>query len=225
MIKLQTTDPPVAQFLTEMAQFSLPGTTNPYAATKDPECPARARLRNLELYLSYFRKNGCPVLLVGEAFGYRGGRVTGIPFTSEWVVINNHRFREWFPEIRRQYRRCAEPGALSREATATIAWKTFAEFTHPPCCWNIVPVHPYDQSRGIWSNRGPTAGEVAAGAPFTQSLIGLLNPGKIIAVGRFAGNGLTKMDIEHATVRHPSQGGATHFRDQILALLQDIPQI
>ena len=41
------------------------------------------RRKNLELYLSDLASRKPTVLLIGEAPGYQGSRLTGVPFTSE----------------------------------------------------------------------------------------------------------------------------------------------
>ena len=50
-------------------------------ATHNQYADSPLRRDRLRLYLEGRRR--APVLLVGEAAGYRGARVSGIPFTSE----------------------------------------------------------------------------------------------------------------------------------------------
>ena len=111
----------------------------------------RARLRE---YLH--AHEDAPVLLVGEAPGYRGARLSGIPFTSERQLTGH--------------------GA---EATATIVQRTLAELGLDVLCWNVVPTHP-GTSR---SNRRPTALEVRAARPFLEEVA---SERRILAVGRLA---------------------------------------
>ena len=112
----------------------------------------RSRLRD---YLEAHA--GSELLLVGEAAGYRGARVSGIPFTSERHLT----------------------GTGPAEATATIVQRTLAELELDALCWNVVPTHPGTAT----SNRRPTKAEVAAGRPFLEELA---HGRRILAVGRLA---------------------------------------
>lgn len=181
---------------------------------------ADRRAHHLQLYLEQQLERGCKTILIAEAFGYRGGRVTGVPLTSERIVQTNTLFQNRFPALAAAYECCREPEALQTEATASIAWKVFENgMAAVPLCWNIVPVHPYHPERGIWSNRPPRPSEIAAGAPFAKRLIALFEPERIVAVGRCAERGLAGAGIDAVTVRHPSNGGARLFREQMLEIL------
>ena len=116
---------------------------------------AAARRERLRAYLQ--ARQDAPLLLVGEAAGYRGARVSGIPFTSERQLT----------------------GRGPAEATATIVQRTLAELELEPLCWNVVPTHPGTPA----SNRRPTRAEVEAARPFLEELaLGR----RILAVGRLA---------------------------------------
>jgi uracil-DNA glycosylase len=117
---------------------------------------ARRRSR-LARYLD--ARRDCPLLLVGEAAGYRGARVSGIPFTSERQLS----------------------GTGPAEATATIVHRVLAELGVEPdvLLWNVVPTHPGTDC----SNRKPTREEVEGGLPFLEELAA---GRRTIAVGRLA---------------------------------------
>jgi uracil-DNA glycosylase len=123
---------------------------------REGEGAARRRDR-LERYLD--ERAGAPLLLIGEAPGYRGARVSGIPFTSERQLT----------------------GTGPAEATASIVHRVLAELglAELVLLWNVVPTHPGTAS----SNRAPTRGEVAAGRVFADELAG---GRRVIAVGRIA---------------------------------------
>lgn len=115
------------------------------------------RCKRLLAYLQ--ARQDAPLLLVGEAAGYRGARVSGIPFTSERQLT----------------------GTGPAEATATIVHRVLGELgiEQDVLLWNVVPTHPGTAT----SNRRPTRPEVEAGLPFVR---GLARDRRVIAVGRLA---------------------------------------
>jgi uracil-DNA glycosylase len=128
---------------------------------------ARRRAR-LAAYLE--ERADAPLLLVGEAPGYRGARVSGIPFTSERQVT----------------------GAGPAEATATIVQRVLHELglAEQVLLWNVVPTHPGTAT----SNRAPTRAEVAAGRVFAEELA---RGRRVLAVGRLAHGALGGTYVRH----------------------------
>jgi uracil-DNA glycosylase len=164
-------------FIERLADAHIGTTFNFY---RDGERAALLR-RRLEAYLA--ARAEAPVLLVGEAAGYRGARVSGLPFTSERQLS----------------------GAGPAEATATIVQRALAELgvADRVVLWNLVPTHPHrpDEPR---SNRAPTRAEIVAGRPF---LTALSRGRRVVAVGRLAAR-----ELGGTAIRHPSHGGAGDFR-------------
>src|SRR5919197_3037382 len=113
--------------------------------------------------LAYLRaRENAPLLLVGEAAGYRGARVSGVPFTSERQLT----------------------GTGPAEASATIVHRVLAELglEEIVLLWNLVPTHPHVVHRPD-TNRRPTRAEVEASRTFLEELAA---GRRVVAVGRLA---------------------------------------
>jgi uracil-DNA glycosylase len=148
-------------FVARLAAAEIGETYNQYAAS-------RLLCSRLRSYLE--ARCGAEIVLVGEAAGYRGARVSGIPFTSERQLT----------------------GSGPAEATATIVHRVLAELgvEDEVLLWNVVPTHPGDEI----SNRRPTRAEVEAASPFLDEL----TRGRVaIAVGRLAAAALDAPYVRH----------------------------
>ena len=152
---------------------------------------AGLRLERLAAYLAGRRR--ARLLLVGEAAGYRGARVSGVPFTSERQLT----------------------GSGPAEASATIVHRVLEELgvEDDVLLWNLVPTHPH-RPGNPHSNRSPTRVEISAGRRFVQELA---RGRRIIAVGRLA-----ETELGAPFVRHPSHGGGPEFRRGLLRVLGEL---
>jgi uracil-DNA glycosylase len=167
--------------------------------------PGRLRERNLRRYLE---RPHAPVLLLGEAPGWRGMTVTGVPFTS---------VREVQAGVLPGLDLPPDPQA-PWEASSRVFWATMAEWQGPlPLSWPIYPHHPFVTGKPQ-TNRTPRSSEVRAGGPAALELIRALGIETVVAVGRKAQGALAEAGIEAPAVRHPAQGGARLFTEQVLAL-------
>ena len=173
------------------------------------------RRRNLRLYLEELEAIGPRLLLVGEAVSYRGGRLTGIPFVSESVMLCGVDGR--FLGAERGYRKADPTTPVSTEASATMVWATIRHIEPLPLLWNAFPFHPFSAGNPF-SNRMPSAGELAIGAKFVTQLLRLFPIERVVAVGNQASRCLGSLGVEHVKVRHPSQGGKRLFVDGVARL-------
>lgn len=187
---------------------------NPYGYACAPNSVRRA---NLRLYLRQMVRKRPSVLLVGEAPGYRGCRLTGVPFTSEHLLLQGIAGMGLLGAAR-GYGKTAETQRPTREATATIAWGTFAACRQTPLLWNALPFHPH-RAGEPFSNRTPAQREVACGEPFVRALLQIFAIREVVAVGNKAETALRAWDIAHHKVRHPSHGGKRAFETGITAVL------
>lgn len=165
-------------FVESLARARIGDTFNQYAAS-------RIRRERLTAYLR--RRRCAQYVVVGEAAGYRGARVSGLPFTSERQLT----------------------GSGPAEATATIVHRVLAELglEDDVLLWNVVPTHPHRRGEPR-SNRRPARAEVRAGMAFLERIAARR---QLIAVGRVAHSALGG-----AYVRHPSHGGSAEFRAGLL---------
>jgi uracil-DNA glycosylase len=175
------------EFIERLRRARIGATFNFY---RDGAGAARRRER-LRSYLD--ARASAPLLLVGEAAGYRGARLSGIPFTSERQLT----------------------GTGPAEATATIVSRVLAELgiEEETLCWNVVPTHPHVAGRPD-TNRRPTRPEVEASRPFLDQLT---SGRRVVAVGRLA-----ERSLGSPAVPHPSRGGASAFREAMLKLLSAV---
>lgn len=171
------------------------------------------RRRNLRLYLEEMDAIGPRVLLLGEAVSYRGGRLTGIAFVSEALMLGgieiaSHPGRIFGAD--RGYRKATPGPRLSTEASATMVWGTIARLDPLPLLWNAFPFHPFHPGNRD-SNRMPAVAELQSGARFIEWLLRLFPIEHVVAVGNHASHSLTALRVTHTKVRHPSQGGKNLF--------------
>lgn len=167
------------------------------------------RRDNLRRYLQEMEAFHPRILLVGEAPGYRGCRITGVPFTSPSLLIQGVEGLGLFG-IHRGYRIPEELKGIRGESTATILWQTLASLQTIPLLWNAFPFHPHLKGNPH-SNRSPTQGELEVGKYFLQQIWLYFQPLKVIAVGNVAERVLMEGGIPCFKVRHPAQGGKRQF--------------
>ena len=190
----------------------------------------RIRARNLTAYLDE-RMRSARLLLLAEAAGYRGCHVSGLPMTSERLLLGFGR-----PAIdpdaifRGKKTRLTRPDSTLggkqgvTEPTASTVWGTLLGAGIDPrsfVLWNTFPFHPHQPGRPH-SNRAPSRSELEGAHEFLPQLLALfVGDPMVVAVGRIAQRASETIGISCFPVRHPSQGGASVFRAEVLRLLRN----
>ena len=203
-------------FVEELAKTQVtPNVYNQYSyQCKENE----ARRDNLLLYLKNMYKLKPSVMLIGEAPGYRGCRLTGVPFTSEHLIIHGMDGLKLFGE-HAGYRLAARKDKLLKEATATIIWETMIKNDLIPLAWNAFPFHPHKDGDGQ-SNRTPLKSELIIGESSLLAMVDMFGIKRVVAVGNKADETLKKLHIPCYKVRHPAQGGKNDFVQGIMRIKQ-----
>ncbi len=191
---------------------------NPYRDTDAhdaPDAPATRRA-NLEAAVEAVARaapGGRPdVLVVAEAPGPWGCRFSGIPFTNERQLLDPD-----FPvEGRPSSVRFAQTGEPVREMSGGIYWDAMLPHWGRFWTWNAVPFHPHRADEPL-TIRTPGVREVRRWHGLLADVIGVLEPAAVLAVGRKAEGALAAVGADPIYVRHPSQGGATLFREGVAA--------
>jgi hypothetical protein len=182
------------------------------------------RRRQLRAYLRK-RLGKAKLALIGEAVGYRGGHFSGIPMTSERILLgrsNKVRMKsdDLFSDVKP--RRTSKPEKFPEgfsEPTATIVWGTVLERglrAEQFILWNAFPWHSFDSHRGMLSNRMPNESERSAGLLVLKVFLKLFPCRQVVALGKIAAAQLQKLGVNAYCVRHPASGGAKLFRQQIV---------
>ncbi|MEV7682760.1 uracil-DNA glycosylase [Streptomyces sp. NPDC088341] len=181
-----------------------------------PDENGRLRDRNLRHYFELMADIRPDVILIGEAPGYRGHTITGVPFMSMRQLTARPGLITGAPEG--DGFEPPEAPAFTWEASSAAVWGALADWRGPlPISWPVYPNHPHEPGRPE-SNRTPRAAEIAAGVPIVMELAGAFSITTIIAVGRKAQYALARNGVTATAVRHPAQGGARIFATQLAAL-------
>ena len=187
------------------------------------------RRNQLHAYLEE-RLGKSKIAIIGEALGYRGGHFSGIPMTSERMLLGKKKAariepQQVFSSIKP--RRTSRPNKCKEgfsEPTATIVWSTLLalglkgeQFVQ----WNAFPWHSFDSRRGMLSNRMPNKFERSAGLLVLKAFLKLFPCDQIVALGKIAAAQLQQLSVNAHYVRHPGSGGAKLFRQQIEKIVKN----
>jgi len=242
----------VERFIKLLKQSPTGAVFNPWWELDEQNDIARiapmTRRQQLRSYLQQ-RLGRAKLVVIGEALGYRGGHFTGIPMTSERILLgkqadivaalNERRNREArFKngghhdksglQILSGFRPCRTskptvcPNGFS-EPTATIVWGALLKMGVLPSefvLWNAFPWHSFDPRHGLLSNRMPYKSEREAGLPVLNCFLKSFPTDQVVALGKLAAAQLGQLGVNAECVRHPASGGAKLFRQQIAKIVR-----
>ncbi|MFC9770486.1 MULTISPECIES: uracil-DNA glycosylase [unclassified Pseudarthrobacter] len=175
------------------------------------------RRNNLKLYLQEMLERRPSILLVGEAPGFRGMRITGVPFTNRTIFEGPaNSFGLFGPG--KGYVLPPEAAGVAAEPTATVMWEVLAELGVLPLLWSAFPWHPHKPGQPL-TNRTPRPSEAALGTLFWQALAELFAVRTIVAVGNVAHRSLLRSGLDAPKIRHPAHGGRAGFKSGLEQLL------
>lgn len=221
---------PLDSFIETLACYNEAGVFNPWRDT-DPLDLARYETSTLWPWMGWAGRRArlknhlqrdADFMLIGEAPGYQGCHFSGVPFTSEVLVMNNQ-----IPGIVTGGERLTSRERPFAEPSATIVWAALRSLGihERTVLWNAFPWHPHEEGE-LLTNRTPTAEELhwsSAGALALHAMVDMFPYTHIVAVGRKAEELLTACRIKaDACIRHPANGGATKFRDGLSAFVNSV---
>lgn len=194
-------------FVDALQSASLPDVFNPWR----DQCPIcdRAdapslRRENLRLFLERAIEVDAATMWIGRDLGYRGGRRTGVPLTDEVHLASASALMGDITLVR------ATEGPVVAERTAAVVWGVLRRVQRPTVLWNVFPFHPH-LAQDPMSNRPHTRVERDATWPLLEALIEMVQPARIVAIGRDASQALADLGVACDAVRHPSYGGQAEF--------------
>jgi hypothetical protein len=156
-------------------------------------------------------------ILCGEAPSHRGCRHSGIAFTSECLLLEGR-----IPGIPKTNHRLTSRPRPYFELSAKIVWDELYALgiEERTILWNALQMHPHEMGDER-SNRTPNSAEIEKGKRALEILVKEFPSAKVVAVGRTAERSLKSMGIPGvpvAYVRHPANGGARKFRQELKRL-------
>lgn len=197
----------LARQLTDNLPTGIPGLFNPWREWCEDDTEDNgpdARLHRLAHHL-----NCTPsYILVGEAPGYQGARVSGVAFTSERLILANA-----IPRLPKIDYRLTHRRLPFSEPSATIVWTRLQqlEIAEKTLLWNAVQMHPHRKGEPL-SNRTPTPDELMLGRSAIERLQLTFPNAVFIAIGKKSQAQLEAMGFPNCpAIRHPANGGANEF--------------
>lgn len=168
---------------------------------------------NLSVYLHKVLTQNSKLMLIGEAPGFLGCRLSGIPFTCEYNLTDKQILDIIKGE--KDYNIYSEENPRL-ELSASIVWTQiknwFYKYNSIPLLWNICPFHPHKVGN-VMCNRTPTKKEIEKGIKYFQILIDIFKIEQVWCIGRKSQKALYSSGREYPYLRHPAHGGSKEFQE------------
>lgn len=195
------------RFVAALAETRLDSVFNPWAdlcPVHDRDDAPDLRRANLERVLTAVLDAKVETMWIARDLGYRGGRRTGVALTDE-VHLQTAASSLGGIELSR-----ATNGPVVAERTAAVIYQVLERVAEPVLMWNVFPFHPHEAGDPM-SNRCHTRREREATWHLLEALVRMVQPKRVVAIGRDAHIALGDLDIIVLPVRHPSYGGQSEF--------------
>ena len=205
----------VKLFIDELKKYKGNNVFNPYSDICEIHDRFNApdiRTKNLKVILDSLLNTEVDSIWIGRDLGHRGGRRTGLALTDEAHL--DFASYTWDVELKK-----ATKGNRVAERTAANIWNFIKLIDEKIFMWNVFPFHPYEEGKQL-SNRGHTSKEREVGENILETLVSILEPNRIVAIGNDAFNCTSRMfaNNEVYKIRHPSYGGDKIFAKQLCDL-------
>lgn len=192
----------------------LPDTFNPWTSSSADDAPGNGPAARRERLAAHVGGTNVRLVLVGEAPGWVGCRSSGIPFTSEALLMAGA-----IPHVPQTGRLSLQPKPLA-ERSAQVVWDTLyrARAAESVVLWNSFSIHPHQAGKPL-TNRTPKTSEMAAGRSVIDLLRQHYHGVPFVAVGQKAAEALRSLGCLAEAIRHPAYGGDQEFRAGLLRYL------
>jgi len=197
------------ELLNALTNFTSPGVFNPWSSRDESDCAGLGHDGRKRRLLKHFDCDPI-MILIGEAPGYLGCRFSGVPFTSEKLILGGKIPRVTEP------RRLTTPELPFSERSATAVWSVLDELgiADRVVMWNAFAWHPHEAGNP-YSNRTPSRAELDAGLPILCGVLKMFSGVPVVPVGRKAEKALMDLGVEALPwVIHPSRRPSL-FREQL----------
>ena len=229
----------VEDFIETLKNFDMEKMDNVFNPWKDYDknhdfdaSSPQKRCCNLCKYLK--KREDAKYILIAEAPGYQGCHFSGIPMTSERLILQD---KYGLGKIGLNLQRTSKTNLTNEpkivqvfgfcEPTATIVWNQIVDKigidSKDFVLWNAFPFHPYKYENNMLTNRKPKKKEILDTKIILSLFLELFDKKqRIICIGNVSKNTLgniLKVDFKLDKVRHPANGGANDFRNEIQNLI------